>query len=213
MQSIIKMQQYNIIVDGASIRLISLELNDRAIKCKAGIVSILPKVQVALGQELSIFMQALELSRLPLALRKTISKGTYEVYDILRLPTGNIKEAIIATLSVISGTIVGVTYNRNIVQDKEFRKLVKLSAMHQIAICSSEDPMRLFKAADCVRLLTGIDRDKLIVTETVRSLKVRVNFKSKLNLPIYYIFALDKSEKYKLLQISYDYNEVIRTIK
>lgn len=217
MKSVIENSEYKIVVDGATIRVSNNKIyNDRTLnktKFSVGIVSILPKVQIALGEKLDIFIEALEFSRLPIALKKTVCKGEYCTYDVVRLETGNIKEATIATLSVYSGIMVGITYSRSILLDKDFRKLVKLSAMHQLSLCGKEDTGRLLKATVCISTLTGMPREKLIVLQTARSIRVRVPFKNRFELPIYYIFALDKRDKYNLLQISFDYNEIAKVMK
>lgn len=213
-KSVIKTNDFNLVVDGASIRVMRggaiISNNKEKITDNIGVVSILPRAQIVLGAELSIFMDALELSRLPIALRKTTETNNYETYDILRLETGNIKEAIIATLGVYNGIVIGVIYNRSLLNDKKFRQLVHLSAMHQITICNKDDPMRLIKATDCISKLKGVPREKLIVVETARSIKVRVNYKSRLNSHLYYIFVLDKNNKFGLNKISFDLNEIGR---
>lgn len=215
MRSVIETGINKIIIDGATIRISNNSTNfgENSQGYKVGIVSILPKVQIALGGLLDTFIDALEVSRLPLALKKTVAKGEYSTYDIVRLETGNIKEATIATLSVYSGIIIGLTYSRSILLDKEFRKLVRLSAMHQLAICNRGDKSRLLKATQCISTLTGIPRNKLMAIETARSIRVKVPFTNKLGLPLYYTFSLDKSDKYNLLQVSFDFNEVAKQFK
>lgn len=216
MKSMIETDNYNITVDGSTIRVTSNKaFSNKSIdkgRYAVGIVSILPKVQIAIGEKLESFLEALEFSRLPLALKKTVAKGAYSTYDVVRLETGNIKEATIATLSVYNKIIIGITYSRSILLDREFRKLVKLSAMHQLAICNKEDPCKLLKATSCISTLTGIPRDKLVTVQTARSIKVKVQFKNKYNLPMYYTFALDKTNKYNLLQISFDYNDIAKEL-
>lgn len=209
MKSVLKSNNYNIIVDGASIR---IDNKDKEQIHKVGIVSIIPKVQIILGGELKMFLDALELSRLPIALRRTVVKGAYETYDIIRLQTGNIREATLATLAVYNGLMVGITYNRAVLFDKDFRRLVKLSAMHQITIGKKSGAAGLLAATDCISKLTGVPRDKLVVVQKARSIRVRASFRTKLDLPLYYIFAMDKSLNYNLVQISFDYNEVAKRI-
>jgi hypothetical protein len=130
----------------------------------------------------------------------------------MRMATGNVQNTIIATMIVYDGIILGLSYNKEVLLDKNFRKFVKLSAMHQISLCDKGDTNRLFKATECISLLTGLDRDKLIVVETPSSIRVRVNYKSKLVQPIYYIFGLNKQGRYTLSQISYDINEAAKTL-
>lgn len=210
MKSIIKSDEYNIIVDGATIRVQNIiTTHDKHIDSMmsaAGIVSILPMVQIVMGSSIGTFLRALELSRLPLALRKTSENNGYCTHDILRLPTGNVDEATIATISEKNGIIVGLIYNKDILGNVQFRKMVRLSAMHQIIICNKEDKAKLVKATTCVSALTKIPRDKLTVVEKARSLRVRVNFKSKINLPLYYIFTLDKNNNYALSSVAFDLN-------
>lgn len=214
MKSVIDTGRQKFITDGASIRVVPsiTSSKDQAI-ARAGVVSILPKVQIALGESYETFLNALELSRLPIALKKTITNGKYETHDIIRLSTGNIQEARISTLSVYDGIMVGLTYSMSVLNNKEFRRLVKLSAMQQIRLCDKDDKLRLYKASECISRLTKVDRDKLIIAETAKSIRVKVPFKSKLNLPICYIFNLDKTNAYKLMQIAFDYNDAAKAIQ
>lgn len=213
MSTVVKANTCDLIVDGASIRAISTlssfsPASPSSKKYIVGVAYILPRVQIVLGDELQVFKEALNLSRLPIAIRKTLSQGAYETWEIMHLPAGKIPEANIATLSVYSNIIVGVTYSNSVLQNREFRRFVKLSAMHQITICNKDDKGRAFKATQCIEKLTGVPRDKLIVSETKRSIKVRVDYKSKLSLPIYYTFVLNKANKYGLAQIAFDLNDI-----
>lgn len=212
MSTVVKSQSGDLIVDGATIRVgVSANSCNSAFqthKYKPGLVHILPKVQIILGDELESFKSALNASRLPIALRKTLSQGLYETWEVLHLPAGKIPEAGIATIQVFNSIIVGVTYSRGVLKNKEFTRLVRLSAMHKICICHKGDKSRAFKATQCIERLTGVHRDKLIVSETKRSIRVRVNYKSKISLPVYYTFVLDDTDRYNLLQIAFDLNDV-----
>lgn len=196
-----------LLVDGASIRVMN-RLNIRT-----GIVVILPKVEILIGSLLTSFIEALDVSRLPIALNRTISKGNYETYNIIRLATGNVHEAIIGILSVYSGVIVGVNFNKKLLQDKVFRQKVALSAMHQIVVYGKESRDKLFNATKSISLLTGADRESLIVSQTVRTIRVRVNYRNIYNIPLYYIFSMTELGSYALSQISYDYNEIAKILR
>lgn len=212
MSTVVRSSRYNIVVDGATIRVGSnTGVGDSASqrhKYTVGVVSLLPKAQIVLGDDFEIFKEALNLSRLPVALRKTLSQNNFEAWEVMHLPAGKIPEANIATIQVFKGIMVGVTYNRQVLKNKEFMRFARLSAMHRICICSKGDKARALKATQCVEKLTGVPRDKLIVSETKRSIKVRVSYQSKLSLPIYYSFILDESDRYNLLQIAFDLNDV-----
>lgn len=218
MENIISTDNYKFHIKGSTIR-VEGGANESALtsqankKFRVGVVSLLPRIQIAVGQRIDTFLKALELSRTPLALQKIINNGQLDTYRVLRLQTGNIPEATIATVDTYMGIILGVTYNTEVLSNKEFRKLVKLSAMHQIVLCPAGEPSRLLLATKCIGVLTNVDRDKLIVKETKRNLMVRVNFKSKLEIPVYYIFSLGKDNKYRLSQIGYNYNNAITKIK
>ena len=182
------------------------------INTSIGVVSILPKVQILLGKRLSSFTDALEKSRVPLALKKTLSNGKYETFQVLRLETGNIPEATIATLVTYNNIMVGLTYNGDIVEDKKFRKLVKLSAMHQLVLGTKEDPQRLYKATKYISVITKLPRESLIAIEKARSIRIRASSNNIMQLPIYYIFSLNKNGAYRLAEVSYDINDVIQRI-
>lgn len=213
MKSTIDSSNGKVVVDGATIRIIKNQEGNKSKVSATGVVSLLPKVQVSIGDKLEVFMNALEISRLPLAIKRVISKGNFDTYEVIRLQTGNIKEAKIGILTVYSGYIVGVTYNREILANKELRRLVKLSAMHQLCICDQNDSNRMFKAANAVSILTSIPRDELIVSETSKGIKVKVKYKSRFNLPIYYIFTLTKAGIYNLLSVTYNLNDIALKLK
>lgn len=212
MKSVLRTEWFTIVVDGATIRAHN-NLSAGSVEAKvpnAGVVSILPMVQVVIGSQLITFLKALELSRIPLALMKTSENGKYATHDIIRLETGNVGEAVIATVSEYNGIIVGISYNREILQNRQFRKMVKLSAMHQVTVCKQGDPMKLVKATQCTSLFTGVPRDKLVAIEKARSIRVRVNYRSKLNLPLYYIYSLDNANSYILASVAFDLNEAAK---
>lgn len=219
MKSVITTDAGRFIVDGATIRVVMGDNTPRAAKAgkiaaySIGIVSILPKVQVAIGSDLDSFIKALELSRIPIALQKTLVKGAYSTYNVLRLQTGSIPEVVIATLSVFNGVVIGVTYSRSILENKEFRQFVRLSAMHQLSACNKGDKLRLVKATSCISTLTGIRRERLVVIETPNSLRVKVPYESKYKLPVHYTFTLDKHDRYNLLQIAYNFNDIAEVLK
>ena len=81
MSTVVKSQSGDLIVDGATIRVgVSADSCNSAFrthKYKPGLVHILPKVQIILGDELESFKSALNASRLPISLRKTLSQGLY----------------------------------------------------------------------------------------------------------------------------------------
>lgn len=201
-------------VNGSSIRIMRKDTNGR-VSNKVGIVSILPAVQIKLGIKLDDFIAALELSRLPLAITKTLQKGRFRAYDIVRLETGAICEEILVSVSVCEGIVIGVTYNRKALSNENFRKLVRLSAMHQVSI-SGEKSYRLLMATRYVSIVTGVPREKLLVIETLRGIKVKVKeyyADTLVDIPVYYTFKLDKSNRYDLTEVSYDFNEAVRKIK
>lgn len=181
-------------------------------KFSVGVVSILPKIQIAIGTKLSTFVEALEMSRSPIALQKVLSNGKFETHKILRMSTGNIPEREIVTVDTYNGIIIGVTYNGKLLKDQTFKRLVKLSTMHQIRLCKENSVSRLLMATKCISLLTNIARNDLIVQETARTIRVRVASKTNIRLPVYYIFILDNGY-YRLSQIAYDYNDIVKTLK
>lgn len=219
MQSIINADNFSIYIEGSTIRVTdeaqvygSAEQNSNY--DKVGIVSILPKIQIGLGENFKVFVKALTISRTPLALRKRIQRGPYRSYEIVRLATGNIKDALICTIDTINDRVVGLAYNQAIIKDKEFRRYVKLSIMHQLVLCNKSEQNRLFLATKCISILTNTKRESLVVSETARTVKVKANCKRGIKLPVNYIFALmPNTNSYSLYQIAYDYNEAAKKLE
>lgn len=223
MKAIIDASGYRFIVSGATIRVTntwSSNIDSKELH-KAGIATILPKVQIALGGQMEAFLTALDLSRLPLAINMTMEKNGYEVYDVIRLETGIIPRRTIASISVYRGIIVGVTYNKKLIHDKEFRRHVSLSAMHQLTLCNKDDPNKLYKASLCISTLTSIDRDRLIVSQTSKTIKVKIRpnkstseskWRLERKIPLYYVFVLDNAGRYMLTQMIYEFNEMMQEI-
>ena len=223
MENSIEAGTYTFHIDGSSIRIsggrADLNLNKvennntiKNSKFSVGVISILPKIQIAIGTKLSTFIKALEMSRSPIALQKILSNGKFETYRIIRMPTGNIPEREIATVDTYNGTIIGATYNGKLLKDQAFKRLVKLSTMHQIRLCKADSTNKLLLATKCISLLTNLSRDKLVVQETARTIRVKVVFKTNIKLPVYYIFILDDGY-YRLSQIAYDYNDIVQILK
>ena len=73
MQSIINADNFSIYIEGSTIRVTdeaqvygSAEQNNNNYD-KVGILSILPKIQIGLGENFKVFVKALTISRTPLA--------------------------------------------------------------------------------------------------------------------------------------------------
>ena len=200
---------YSYLIEGAAIRVANRSTNKNS---HTGIISILPKVQLLIGSRYEVFMQALNLSRLPIAMQKTVSKGEYDVIAVVRLSTGNIPEAKLGYIHTYRGLVVAYTYEPAAVTNKEFRRFVPLAAAHQLRIPAGTGSSGLAKAVSYVSAVTKIQRDKLIVSETAKTLKVKM--KSTIwDVPIYYTFVLSSKDEYRMSQISFELNEIIQKLE
>ena len=202
--------KYDYLVEGATIRITNRGSNRNT---HNGVVTILPKVQMLIGTRYDIFMQALNLSRLPLAFQKHIDKGEYEVYCLMRLETGNICEAVLGYVHVYRGLIVAYTYDTKVVKNKEFRQFVQLSAAQQLRIPASDyGTNALAKAVTYVSALTKIPREKLIVIQTSKTIKVKMK-STVWDVPLYYVFVVTANGDYRMSQVAYDFDEMIKKLE
>lgn len=117
-------------------------VSNRASDFYAGALTVLPGFQVELGRRISEIKDALSETKLPIALEKVVDAKNIQQYNVIRMETGPIPARSIATIHCTNGVITGVSFHRYALDDVEFRKKVKLSILHQLAIpaeASNED--------------------------------------------------------------------------
>ena len=97
-------------------------------------IKITPGFEIELGRSIKEFKSALPVTRLPITLKEVTTIGNKSVYDLLRLGTGKVKTKTIASIKCENNLITGVSFNRDLLKDTEFKKYCKLSVLHQIAM-------------------------------------------------------------------------------
>lgn len=200
-------------IDGGSIKIANNISNDSKRNIyKVGIAPILANVQVALGEKFSQFKAAVELSRAPLAFKETPINKKITSYKIFRLSTGKVEERMLSTLIVCKDIIVGVEYNKDLIDDNIFRKYVRLSALQFLTLGKQGSKSNLLTSTKSLSILLRISRESLIVVESAKNIVVKVKSNNKLGLDINYVATLDKSGCYRMSIISFDINEAIRKI-
>ena len=179
---------------------------------EAGQIPILSLVTVALGEEFSVFLDTLDLTTLPLILKKVSGSGKFESYDIIITGVPVHGDVALATLMVYDDIIVGVTYNKNASYNKELKSVWKLSALHYLKICKATNSDILYNVTHAISRITQVDRDRLIASYKGKYLRVKVPCRNDLGIPCYYSMELDNNGVYRLLSIGFDLNDAATKI-
>ena len=167
-----------------------------------GVVTIMPKVQLELGMEIKQFIECLRMTRIPLMLQRATRNRKSEQWQIIRIPTGNVPEAIVCTLNITEGIIDKVSFNQDLLYNKEYRKYQRLSAIHQLTAGKVDDSGNLSRAVSAVSTLTGINPDRFKIKASHRTIVVYSNTKGE-KRKYRYTFIKDSRNSFNLLSIGF----------
>ena len=168
-------------------------------------ITVTPGFQLELGRKIDDYKEAMKYSRLPLFFKhvtnREINGENLDYYLFVRMKTGRVDDKVIASIICKSGILYSISFNRDLIKDKEYRRYNQLSILHQISIPKdlngfsnrSEQLIGLLKKAiPCEKDIKVVEKDNNLAAI------VRVA-----DLLLKYTFIKDVStNKYLLVSIS-----------
>lgn len=100
--------------------------------CRA--ITIMNGFQIEIGRNINEIKQALRETRLPIIIREVINVKSVKHYQIIRMHTGNVDDKVIATVVCNNDIISIVSFNRDLIRDKDYRRYNQISVLHQLSI-------------------------------------------------------------------------------
>lgn len=167
-----------------------------------GVVTILPGVQIELGRTMTELIQCLKEVRKPIGLHKIADIGSQANWNIIRIPTGKVPEAVVCKITTIQDIIVSVSFNKSLVKNAEYRRYQPLSAMHQLTAGKVGDIALWSSAVSAVATMTGEKKSNLIIKANDKTLMVRTAIR-ELENQYRYTFTKDSEDVFNLLSISF----------
>jgi hypothetical protein len=121
-----------IAIKNGKVYVISTEFKDFSPRA----ITIINGFQIELGRSIEDFQDALcdEEVRIPIIINCVLNAGINSQYAIMRMKTGNVPDKSIALVLCKNRIITSVSFNRDLITDREYRKYNQLSALHQLSI-------------------------------------------------------------------------------
>lgn len=98
-----------------------------------GIVSITPKIQIELGRDINEFIGYFVKLDGNMAIQHLVTNGSMDIFKVVKLKVADQEFVEICTITSLAGKIVAITFNKNLVYNKEFIKHEGISDMHLIS--------------------------------------------------------------------------------
>ena len=98
-------------------------------------VKVWSGMQIELGRPVSELIECLSKTRVPIIIKSVALpiKGMLG-YQLIRMHTGNISDKVLANIVEKDNTIIKLTFNREIANDKEFRRYSQVPVVNQLKI-------------------------------------------------------------------------------
>lgn len=164
--------------------------------CSPLAISIMPGFQIELGRTLKELNKALSLTRIPIVIKLGQESPKVKFYQIIRMKTGIVDDKIVATLAVDIETdkIMSVTFNKELRNDKGYRRYNNLSIIHQLALpynlngnsSRSEQVKHYLKA-----VITSYN-DVIKITENNKIIDASIQVSNKDTINIKFIYNRNK---------------------
>jgi len=171
MEKMFENEQSCLVVRGDKLYVLSKDLSDYY----AGAITVMPGFQIELGRPLEQFKEATKKTRLPIGYMLLKERNNVALYKVIRLKTGPLSNTVVATLRCVDDRIVAIAFNRSLLNDNNYRRYGKLSAMHQLAIPTSLQGYgyRRAQASAIISNLLSINSDVEVI-ESEAKLEVKV---------------------------------------
>lgn len=168
-------------------------------------ITVISGFQIELGRPLEHIEKALNKTRLPIILKELTCEGNKRIMQIIRMRTGKVDDKVIAIITCINGIIHSISFNKQLLKDREYRMYNKLSVYHQLSLSYNlADSGCSFRKDQVLQILRSIistlqyqdvtsveDGNKLNVTINNEDIKMRMLF-----------IANKKTSRFELISIS-----------
>lgn len=150
-----------IFIDRKAIRVV--DTNTGKISCKA--VTLLPELQVELGENISELESVVGVTRIPVYLLESsgVNYGDGDIekfYQVIRYQTGSIPEFIICTLHVVHDKINGVIFNKEASHDERLVRFGCIPIIARLSIYGNSNEDIKLSAAKTVKAVSTVPFDK-----------------------------------------------------
>lgn len=168
-------------------------------------ISIMPGFQIELGRTIKELNQALSFTRIPVVIKISQQSPKVRFYQIIRMKTGIVDDKIVATIAVDNNTdkIISITFNRELINDKNYRKHNNLSVFHQLALpynlngCGSRsEQVKLY-----IKTILPLYEKDIQVKENDKIINATIKVSDKDNIIIAFIHNRNKG-KFELTTIT-----------
>ena len=180
-------------------RCVEIVYNDKTVN-PIGVISIMKGIQIELGRPLKHFIASLRLIRRPLAVQKVIENGNTSSWKLIRIATGEVKEKVVCTFTVIDGLIKVVAFNTDLSYDDNYKKHEGLSVFHQVTAGEVLAGSNISKALSSIMVLTKLSNEQLKVKSNKRKITVYTNLKDS-DVQYRYLFLSDRRGYFHLTSI------------
>lgn len=197
----LKTKESCILIKDGKMYIISTKYKDYS--CRA--ITIMNGFQIEMGRNINDIKQALKETRLPIIIKEVINMETIQHYQIIRMHTGNVDDKVIATVVCNNYIISSVSFNRNLIQDREYRKYNQISVLHQLSIPYDLSEANCLSRGEQVRNILNTamhTRSSIKVKEETEKNNLSAIIDAE-GIKMKLLFILnDKSKRYDLTSIS-----------
>ena len=165
-------------------------------------IMVMPGFQIELGRNIRDIKEALKFTRLPIALELSVQAGNMEQYTVIRMQTGTVSAHNVATIRCDNGIITGISFHGYLLKDKEYRKKVGVSILHQLALPVDTNGMtRAEQVTEMLKAVRFVSDKDISVVETASSLTA-VLTAGKRNLKFTFLIDRGRNNQFVLSNIS-----------
>ena len=97
-------------------------------------ITVTSGFQLELGRNIGEYIETMKYSRLPLFFKHVVDRGENSYYLLVRMKTGRVEDKVIANIVCKSDILYSISFNRDLIRDREYRRYNQLSILHQLTI-------------------------------------------------------------------------------
>lgn len=165
-------------------------------------ITVMPGFQIELGRNINDIKTALGYTRLPIALELSVNVGSMAQYTVVRMQTGTVSTHNIATIKCVNDIIEGVSFYGYILKDKDYRKKVGVSILHQLALpVDTNGKTRVEQVTETLKVVRFTSEKDISVVETASSISAVINTKGK-DIKFTFLIDTERNNQFVLSNIS-----------
>ena len=97
-------------------------------------IHICKGLYIELGRSFDDLKEAIKYTRLPIMFKHLHSKNELEYYQIVRMYTDNVKDAVVAVIVCKNNIVTAISFNREILKNKNYTKYNNITLFHNLQI-------------------------------------------------------------------------------